>query len=272
MPEGPETHRDARQLAQVLAGQRLRDAWVKAPALRRPVGALADREVLAVRAWGKTMLIDFGDRTLYSHNQLYGKWFVTTPGAAPRTGRDLRLALHTASGSAWLYSASTIGVFDRGDHASVAILRRLGPDVLWPETDAALVRNRLLDSPWRTRRLASLLLDQHFLAGPGNYLRSEILFRARLDAELTPAVLTDSQLNRLVRQILTLPRRSLAQAGVLLTRRAQTRARRMLGGPRRFWVFARDDEPCLECGTLIARRESGGRRLYYCPQCQQTEG
>lgn len=270
MPEGPETHRDALTLAGLLARRTLCDAWIYRPELAATLQGLVGTPVGNVRAWGKTMLVEFAGQTLYSHNQLYGKWFFTAPGVRPDTRRDLRLALHGTAGSAWLYSASTIGFFPTGAHDEVALLRRLGPDVLWPSTDATVVRARLGDPRFRRRRLGALLLDQQWLAGLGNYLRSEILFRAGLDADLTVAALDRPGRERLIRHTLELPRRSLEDRGVLLTRSARRHARKLLGGPRRFWVFAREDEPCLVCGALIRRREHSGRRLYDCPVCQPT--
>ena len=47
---------------------------------------------------------------------------------------------------------------------------------------------------FRKRSLGSLYLDQRFLAGNGNYLRSEILWAARLNPERKPAALTESAL------------------------------------------------------------------------------
>jgi endonuclease-8 len=36
----------------------------------------------------------------------------------------------------------------------------------------------------------------------------------------------------------------------------------------RFWVFDRDGRPCYNCGTAITKDNIGGRRLYYCRNCQ----
>src|SRR3546814_19362775 len=59
-------------------------------------------------------------------------------------------------------------------------LSRLGPDVLDPGLDEAAVEVRMLDPRFAGRSLGGLLLDQGFLAGMGNYLRSAVLFAANL--------------------------------------------------------------------------------------------
>jgi endonuclease VIII len=53
------------------------------------------------------MLIRFDNGyTIYSHIQLYGKWYIRNP----KTNRQLRLAIHNENKSALLYSASDIEV------------------------------------------------------------------------------------------------------------------------------------------------------------------
>jgi endonuclease-8 len=44
--------------------------------------------------------------TLYTHNQLYGRWLIITGSEYPDSSRQLRLAIHTGDHAALLYSAS----------------------------------------------------------------------------------------------------------------------------------------------------------------------
>ena len=87
--------------------------------------------VKAIDTRGKAMLTHFDNElTLYSHNQLYGRWFTAKRGEFPDTRRSLRVALHTRSHSALLYSASDISVLTPAQVQSHPFLSRLGPDVL----------------------------------------------------------------------------------------------------------------------------------------------
>ncbi len=96
MPEGPEIRLEADSLAKVLDGQIITAAHCALTPLTRPVSRLAGQRVERVTTRGKAMLIQLDDeRTLYSHNQLYGRWYVVAPGITPNTRRSLRLALHT---------------------------------------------------------------------------------------------------------------------------------------------------------------------------------
>jgi endonuclease-8 len=275
MPEGPEIRRAADQLAQVLVNQELTRVFFKFARLKRFQGALSGARVLAVEAHGKALLTRFSNGlTLFSHNQLYGRWYVTPAGATPRTNRSLRAGLYTAEYDALLYSASSIDVVDQAGLAQHPFLKRLGPDILDATLTAAVVAERLADTRFRRRSLGALLLDQGFLAGNGNYLRSEVLFFSGLCHQRRPADLSAAQRLRLARQILAVAARSYRTAGITNPAR-RVAALKRAGLPRenlRFAVFARAGKPCYVCRTPVKRANVGSRRLYFCPVCQPAEG
>jgi formamidopyrimidine-DNA glycosylase len=35
-------------------------------------------------------------------------------------------------------------------------------------------------------------------------------------------------------------------------------------------VYDRENQPCVRCGTPIAKGELSGRKMFYCPHCQRT--
>ncbi|MGB5739666.1 MAG: endonuclease VIII [Woeseia sp.] len=271
MPEGPEIRRAADELARALQGQRVNDVYFGLPQLRRFAGKLRGVSVDRVDTRGKAMLTRFTNGlTLYSHNQLYGRWYVTQHGETPDTNRDLRVALHNDSHSAWLYSASDIEVLTQSQLASHPFLQRLGPDVLDDALTAKALAARLDDDRFRRRSLAALYLDQGFLAGIGNYLRSEILFSAGLHGNDRPQDLSGKERRRLAVESIRLSRRSYRTGGVTLPEQ-RARSLRSAGkdyGEYRFWVFGRDGLACRKCGTRIDRVDAGSRGLFYCRTCQ----
>jgi endonuclease-8 len=181
LPEGPEIRRAADRIAAVSAGERLEAVWFGLPRLLRFSEELAGSCVERVESRGKALLIRFDlGLSLYSHNQLYGVWYLRKRGELPNTGRSLRVALHTGRDSALLYSASEIAVLTPDEERFHPYLSRLGPDVLDPALTWREIARRLNLTGFRNRALSGLYLDQGFLAGIGNYLRSEILFAAGL--------------------------------------------------------------------------------------------
>ncbi len=273
MPEGPEIRLAADAVAKVLLGQPVTAVEFALPELRRFESRVTGSVVRAVDTHGKAMLTRFDNGlTLYSHNQLYGRWYTVRRPTIPDTRRTLRVALHTDTHSALLYSASDIELLDEDGLSQHPFLSRLGPDILDPELTAPLLSERLDSDRFRGRALGSLYLDQSFVAGNGNYLRSEILWAARLDPARRPAALGSAERNRLARETLRIAQRSYRTRGVTVAPSAAKRARAR-GEPYeayRFNVYGRDAQPCRRCGENIERRTMGSRGLFVCPACQPS--
>ena len=274
MPEGPEIHRAAACVADCLAGRVADKVWFAFAHLKPFEQRLSGVEVLDVQARGKAMLTCFANGlVIYSHNQLYGRWHCCPPGEPPDTRRQLRLAVHNDKCSALLYSASDIEVLREDQLVDHPFLARLGPDVLAPTTNRALLLARLGERRFRNRRLGGLLTDQGFVAGLGNYLRCEILFVAGLHPRRRPAELDDARRARLAEAMLALPRQSFETGGIT---NDLTRARALMAAgasfeEARFWVFRREGLPCYRCGEPIVKLKSGGQPTYLCPHCQPAD-
>lgn len=271
MPEGPEIRRAADRIAAVLEGHSVDTVQFGLPRLQGYAERLRGHRVARVETRGKAMLIHFEHGwSIYSHNQLYGVWRVRAGHTLPHSTRSLRLLLQTSSASALLYSASDISVWPTEELALHPFLARLGPDIMdtglaWREVAA-----RLQAPGFTGRSLAALYLDQRFLAGVGNYLRSEILFAAGVCPLRRASTLGVGERGRLARLTLEISRRSYRTGGVTLSA-SLARSLEKTGVPwqqRRFAVFGRDGLPCYRCGGAIARGESNSRRLYGCAGCQ----
>ncbi len=273
MPEGPEIRRAADTLARVLVGRTVDDVEIDLPSLQRFERRIRGAGVTAVDTRGKAMLTRFDNGlALYSHNQLYGRWYTTRRPHLPATKRQLRVALHTKTHSALLYSASDVEVLTDRQEASHPFLTRLGPDILDADLTRDAIVQRLGKRRFRNRALGSLYLDQSFLAGNGNYLRSEILWAARVDPLRRPADLAAPVLERLARETLKISRRSYRTGGITVAPRIakQLQLRGASFEKLRFYVYGREGEPCRECGSEIERRTMGSRSLFVCNSCQSA--
>jgi len=271
MPEGPEIRLAADRVARVLVGQPIVAASLLLPKIRRFESRLTGSSVTAIDTRGKAMLTRFDNGlTMYSHNQLYGRWYTTRRPKLPETGRQLRVALHTPTHSALLYSASDIEVLTERGLALHPFLNRAGPDILDPSLTADQVVERLRSPTFRNRALGQLYLDQAFLAGIGNYLRSEILWAAQVDPTTKPAQLDPVLLHKVASQTLAISRRSYRTRGVTAPPKAakERKASGMTYQQYRFQVFGREGLACYECGQTIERLTMGSRNIFICPQCQ----
>ena len=270
MPEGPEIRRAADRLAGAVVGQPLVAAWFAFPALKPFEASLPGITIRSITPHGKALLTRFDNGwTLYSHNQLYGVWQVVDAGERPATTRSLRVALETRERAILLYSASDVAMWRDEDLARHPFLSKLGPDVLDGSLTAAAVAKRLQQAAFTGRTLSGLLLDQAFLAGMGNYLRSEVLFVAGIAPGRKPAELDAAERKRLAKALLDVPRLSYGTRGILPS--TGMRADYLTDTPEGFdfKVFDREGLPCPQCGKRIVRKELDGRRLYLCKACQQ---
>ena len=273
MPEGPEIKISADKIAGAIEGHPLKSVQIEWPALKAWQKELSQCSVLSVKPRSKAMLITFDNQmTLYSHNQLYGVWYVRRNGVEPKTNRSLRLALQGPEKTAWLYSATDIYLLDPDELAQQPYLNKLGPDVLDDTVTVEDILAQYTDKRFQRRRLTTLLLDQGFLAGLGNYLRSEILYVAGVPIDYRPADCSPEQLQKLAQASLDLPRQSYETGGVTYFLE-DAMALKASGKPRsayRFHVFARAGNPCRTCGTKVIKTMASNRRIYYCPRCQSA--
>jgi endonuclease-8 len=274
MPEGPEIRRAADRLQSILVDRELQRVEFAFEQLKHYEDELRASRVDRVDTRGKAMLIHFrSGKVIYSHNQLYGRWYLRKRGKPPATRRQLRLALETETDAALLFSASDITVLD--DHAleEHPFLAKAGPDLLTDRPSARQIADRLEGDRFRRRGLGALLLDQSFVAGLGNYLRSEVLFVSGIHPLKRGQDLERKQRIRLARAIRDLTQRSYQTGGI--TNEPKRAARLKRRGVRRrlyrHYVFGRAAEPCFDCGTTIIRETVAGRRLYRCPTCQPGE-
>ena len=273
MPEGPEIKRLATRLDKVLTNQSLEELRFSYRDLDRYNDQLRAQKITQVDSRGKALLVSFeSGLTLYSHNQLYGKWLIVRKGKKPKTNRTQRLVISTSRHSAFLYSASSIELLEPEELDRHPYLIKLGPDALGKETNWEQVYQQLTSPKFEGRSLGSLLLDQHFVGGIGNYLRSEILCFCSLNPVDRPKDLPDKKKQTLSKEVLRVTEQAFLTAGVTndLSRVSRLKEQGLSRSKYRFAVFARAGLPCYECGEKIVRSETNGRRLYSCPVCQPS--
>lgn len=138
------------------------------------------------------------------------------------------------------------------DEAAVArTLDAQGPD-------AATVHRKEFDEALNRRRggIKSALTDQSVLAGLGNLLADEVLWRARLPPGRRAGGLTDDERGRLYTEMRRTLRTSVREGRV---------------PPRKSWLTGNRDgtgPTCPRCGEPLRRGRTSGRSTIWCPRCQ----
>ena len=255
MPEGPEIRRAADELAAAIAGQRVTRMFFAFEHLKPYARRLQGETVCQITAQGKAILTRFSNGlTLYTHNQLYGRWLITG-GEYPDSTRQLRLAIHTGNHAALLYSASDISILNDAELLQHPYVSLLGPDLLDSGVEAERLAARLDEKQYRRRCLMGLLQDQGVMAGMGNYLCCEALHVAGIHPQRRPADLSATQLRRLTDSCLHLVRQSYETGGITndLERATILRKQGASFETCRFHVYRRAGLPCYRCGTDIIK-------------------
>ncbi|MDQ1576885.1 MAG: endonuclease [Microbacteriaceae bacterium] len=257
MPEGDTVYRTATQLNAALTGATLTGCDIRVPAFATL--DLTGEVVHEVVSRGKHLLARVGGYSIHSHLKMEGSWELYRPGAKWRhPAFQARIVLETADWVAVGFQLGTLDVVPRDREGE--LVGYLGPDLLGPDWDAVEAVRRLAVHPEQPFALA--FLDQRNLAGLGNeyvnelgFLRGILPTRPVAEADLPGAV-------------------ALAHRLILANRdRAQRTTTGDLRRGRMSWVYGRDGQPCLRCGTRIQRGRLGRTELeqrdtYFCPHCQ----
>ena len=258
MPEGDTLRAAADRLGPLLRGRTLQRFWAKKLAGHRPT---AGQTIEDVRAVGKHLLIDFDrDLTLRTHLGMTGSWRPVTAERADvaRLGPQLRVLIVVDGGGAACFAAPTVTTFLRsGDDDPV---EHLGPDLSDAELDLVGIEARVASLAGDSTLLVDLLLDQRIAAGVGNVYKSEVLFRCGHPPDARVGDLDHERLAQLFVVAHDLLRRNVA--------RPETRRETAPGGG--YFVYGRNRQPCLRCGTPVRRTVNGrtARSTYWCPTCQ----
>lgn len=278
MPEGDSIWRAAAELHKALGGQILVSSDFRVP--RFATLNLAGWTVTEVVPRGKHLLMRLlgpteagpseavagaGQQrrvlTIHSHLKMEGSWQVYAPGGRWRKpGHTARCILRTATADVVGFSLGILEVIPTQDEARA--VGHLGPDLLGRDWDAEEAVRRVRAAP--DTPIGVALLDQRNLAGIGNIYRCEACFLAGVHPAAPVSAVPDLA-------------GMLEEAKVLLEANLGPGPRTTRGPRARrpgYWVYRREHQPCLRCGTPVRRAVLGpasgleDRDIYFCPECQ----
>ena len=273
MPEGHTLFALARDLDAAFRGTR---PTATSPQGRFAAGAalISGHELLHATSWGKHLFVEFeGDAWLHVHLGLIGSFRIDERGYAgdPPVVGQVRLRLVTDDHVADLRGPNLCAVITP-DQVE-AVTTKLGPDPLRPEPDPDLAWRRISRSG---KSIAELLMDQSVLAGVGNVYRCEVLFRKRVDPFRPGREIRRSTWDAIWLDLVDLLPLGVVTGKIVTVEEQveEVRARLAEGHSDRLterssYVYKRQGEPCLVCGSRIRTRLVGGRNLFWCGRCQR---
>lgn len=262
MPEGHTIHRLARDLNRTL---RPGAVSTSSPQGRftQEAAELDGKELLAARAWGKHLFLDFANAPLlHIHLGLIGK-LRSKPADEAEVG-EIRLRIVGADTLWDLTGPMICALIDPDDVATITA--KLGPDPLRRDGHASdflqLMRKRSLP-------LAATLLDQKVIAGIGNVYRSEFCYLAGIHPNTPVNTLDDDQILALW-NLATEQLRLGVRLNRIVTRDSEEVgvAAGRIGDEDRLYVYKREGLPCHRCRDEIRLVEIAKRKAWFCPTCQ----
>ena len=260
MPELPEVERaraliEERALGRRIVGVDDNDTYVCRPhAPGEIASALLGHTLTEAGRIGKSMWVETGGGPVLGlHLGMAGR--ILVDGAAEGDP-----ASEPADGAPAVWDRFTLD-FEDGGKLILRDKRRLGRAVLDPDLsalgpDAAVVsRDDFRDRVgFGSAPLKARIMDQSGIAGVGNLLADEALWRARLSPLRSAGELTGEELDVLRREVRAATRSAIRKGGV---HTGDVIVARRRGGV------------CPRCGAAMERASIGGRTTYWCPDEQE---
>jgi formamidopyrimidine-DNA glycosylase len=278
MPELPEVETVVRGLRAPLIGRTFLDTWVDNPKVIQTSDAatfaarIQGQTVRAINRRAKYILCQLDHDLLAVHLKMTGRLYVSPLLAAQPDGesspmqpdRWVRLRLRLDNGHYLYFSdARRFGrVYLAGSLDEFA--PKLGPEPLEDDFTVAVLRERLRR---HHKAIKGLLLDQAFVAGVGNIYADEALHRAGIHPLRPADSLTADEITRLHDAI-----RAALSAGIDYEGASVSWYRKPDGtageSQEHFYVYGREQQPCLTCGQPIHKIRVAQRGTHFCPHCQ----
>jgi formamidopyrimidine-DNA glycosylase len=259
VPELPDVEGFRRYWSRYMPGKTVRGVEVRTPAIVRNRHSASLRRSLSGRRLGrpdrrgKWLLASTDGPTLLLHFGMTGALHWSARSTAERHRHD-RLVVVTGAGEMRYRNMRMLGGvwLARGDRELDEIVGSLGPDAA--ALDTAELK-RLLEG--RRGGVKATLMNQRILAGIGNELSDEILWRAKVHPAERVDRLSARKRDRVasaVQDVIaeSVPRARIPrEAGWLEEHRGSRDAR------------------CPRCRSALRRSTIAGRTSYWCPRCQR---
>ena len=263
MPEGPEIRNLTKLINKEVKGWTIKNMKVLFGKYKRhgnPKGwdfvmEKLPLKIKSVKNRGKTMWFDLGEVIMMAQMGMKG-YFTTTPDL-----KHNNIEFICDKGIFFFNDYRNFGNiwFVTKEELKEYLEKKLGPDPLQEKVTLVKFKKQLEQFERRRKspRLGDILMEQNFIAGVGNYMRSEILYEAKLCPSLTVNELTNTQINDLHKAIMKIFEYSL---------KCQTKHGRV---GMCFKVYRKKEDPD---GREIKEMKMKDRKVWYVPEIQKCGG
>jgi len=255
MAEGPVVHYYSRQLSSVLQNKRVEIVFGPKK-LKAAESSLQGAVVTGVEAHGKQFRIHISDgRILLVHLMMWGSWRIYRNGATwDKPLKNARLIMRTDSHEVVVFSAPIVKLLTQSEFLSEPRWSDLGPDPLREDFSEDEFSRRF--DGCQDREIGAVIMDQQVVSGIGNILKSEILYRARVDPRRLVSKLSARERDNILHWTKKLMRTWLDE---------------IPRGRKNSWiqVYRKSGQLCPDCRDTIQFFRQAKRITFACPTCQK---
>ena len=196
MTEGPTARAKAIRINERFRGKKLLDIFARTKRMSINPRVLIGKKLEDVDTYGKNIILFLDSYAIRIHLMMYGTIHIYKPDEPLlKPERMIRLSLTFETGRLVVYNAPIVEL-NRKSRIVRYLKRTLGEDPLrddWnPEHAVQLILKH------KNRKIGDVLLDQKVIAGVGNIVRNEVLFRAKIHPDRLVRDLTEEEVRQWV--------------------------------------------------------------------------
>ena len=274
MPELPEVETIVRGLNKKLLGKKITTVSVyEEKSLLQGkdffIKNIENFSIVQIFRRGKLLIFELSNKmTLLFHLKMTGRLVIAEDISVKKENtQQARIQFVLEDGQELLFSDQRkfgyAGLFTKESLKDFSFLKTLGKEPL------TISLTEFNDALKKTNTgIKNFLLSQKYLAGIGNIYADESLFHAKIHPNRKTAELSNKEKEALLLSIQKVLLKAIAENG------SSIRDYRDAGGnvgafQNFFYVYARKNESCKVCTTMLSTEKIAGRTSTFCPSCQK---
>jgi len=255
--EGPTAKAYSIRISREFNGETVNSVLVRSRKLFIDPKELLNRRFSHSDSLGKNILLFFDSIAVRVHLMMYGTihvYMLEEPLQKPI--ERVRFMVEGLRRKLAVYNAPVVEI-DEAENLLRRLKEAVGPDPLSDEWSREEALKRILK--FKKEKVGSILLDQKVIAGVGNILRNEILFRAKVSPEREVESLSEEEVERIVELCELLSRE-------FLRLKVEGKSIR-----QNLYVYNRYRGRCKYCGSPIRfyMQKPINRKTFVCENCQK---
>ncbi len=291
MPELPEVETVRRVLESWCINQEVKKIYVYYNPITNNLSEeefnlkLSGQKIVKINRVGKFLVFHFDNYTMLSHLRMEGKWHyghfksneLIKDGISfdpfdrkSKDSKHVHFAIEFKDGHLLMYhdvrKFGRIQLFDNEDCYFNEPLNKLGY-----EPFNELISVDFLKSKFKNLKVTikEALLDQSILVGLGNIYCDEVLFATKILPSTLAKDVDENKYSSIINESIRILTKAIELGGSTIK---SYHAANSVDGKfqNALLVYGKENEKCVDCGSLIFKSRIGGRGTHFCPKCQKS--